>query len=103
MPLSHARRSFEDLQSKAKKALISRCLTKLKPGGWFINIDEMKTTHQDSYLRSMQFWVEHVAKKTFGVPEELREEFSTWKDRIDKWAVRNIEHISKPNNSGDDI
>lgn len=95
--------AIHHLETDAKKDLYQRCYAKLGPGGWFVNIDEMKTVYSDAYMNSMRFWVKHVEGIEKEIPADYSEEYQIWKGRIDDWASRNIDNIAKPKIRGDDI
>ena len=52
--------AIHHLTQEEKKTLYQRVYDLLLPGGWFVNVDEMKTADEDAYLESMRFWVRYV-------------------------------------------
>ena len=54
--------AIHHLTGDEKQVLYKRVFDVLKPGGWFFNIDEMKTVYKDAYVASMRRWVDYVAQ-----------------------------------------
>ena len=95
--------AIHHLQEDEKKALYRRCLEMLKPGGWFFNIDEMKTMYKDAYLSSMRLWVQHVQEMGQKLPAERQADYARWKEKFDNWELRNVVNVDEAKTKGDDI
>ena len=95
--------SIHHLENDKKKALYSRCFDVLADGGWFINIDEMKTLNNDSYLYSLQHWVNHVEESKANTSEDEMHFYDKWKYHFDNWKIRNVDNIDQPKSKGDDL
>lgn len=88
---------------KEKKALYDRVYDLLLPGGWFVNVDEIKTADKDAYLESMRFWVRHVRDAEQEMSPEQLPYYRKWQVHFCRWRQRNIDHISEPKTKGDDL
>ena len=95
--------AIHHLETEAKKNLYKRCYETLNTGGWFINIDEMKTVYEDAYLNAMRLWVKYVEDYKERITDNEVKYYQAWKSAIDNWAVRNIEKAGQPKKEGDDI
>ena len=95
--------AIHHLESHEKRALYQRCHDHLKRGGWFVNIDEMKTVDPAAYRNSLLFWVQYVEKAQHGVPDSLRDSCRKMMAQFDRWKQRNIDRIDAPKNKGEDI
>jgi len=94
--------AIHHLIKKDKKLLYQKCYDQLKPGGWFINIDEMKSFFNDAYMKSMKYWYDYVLK-TKGTLGELEKYYDDWMLYFEKWKQRNINNVNVPKIKGDDI
>lgn len=95
--------AIHHLEETEKKTLYRRCWETLRPGGWFFNIDEMKTISQDAYLSSMHLWIKHVQETRQELAADRLPDYQKWKNRFDNWELRNVVNIGKPKTKGDDI
>jgi tRNA (cmo5U34)-methyltransferase len=95
--------AIHHLETEEKKNLYKRCYETLNPGGWLINIDEMKTVYEDAYFNSMRLWVKYVEEYKEKIPDNELEYHQVWKSQIDNWALRNIDNAGQPKKKGDDI
>jgi hypothetical protein len=95
--------AIHHLEENEKKALYRRCKDILRPGGWFFNIDEMKTLDRDAYLASMHLWVAYVKRMEKELSPDLLPDYQKWKEKFDRWELRNVVNIDKPKTKGDDI
>ena len=93
--------AIHHLESAEKHRLTERCFAALRPGGWFINTDEMRPEDDDAYYRSLLYWVRHVDAAE--VPEELAAEAAGWRASFERWKARNIENFGAPKQIGDDL
>ena len=89
--------------SQEKKDLYRRCHEVLNPGGWFINIDEMKTVYPDAYMKNMKFWLSHVRAMKNEVPETEQAYYDMWNEHFGQWEKRNVHDVDKEKVKGDDI
>lgn len=95
--------AIHHLTSPDKQALYQRVFHLLKPGGKFINLDEMRTASQDAYLQSMRFWVRHVEGRRAQLTAEQVPHYEKWRAHFDRWRTRNICGIGEPKAKGDDL
>jgi tRNA (cmo5U34)-methyltransferase len=95
--------AIHHLESEEKRSLYSKCYSMLNSGGWFLNIDEMKTAFADGYNRSMQYWVDYVSDQERIIPENKLHYFKKWKSHFDNWKIRNIDNFDTPKIKGDDL
>ncbi len=95
--------AIHHLETDEKRALYARCFDTLKPGGLFVNLDEMRTLYDESYIDTMQYWVDHCDGAHGDIPAELAEDYDSWQTRFAKWRMRNIDNADKPKAKGDDI
>lgn len=95
--------AIHHLDTQGKQGLYRRCFEALKPGGWFFNVDEMKTIDEQAYRNSLRFWVRWVEKSQDRVPPELRAECARWTAHFEKWKARNVDGVESPKQKGDDI
>jgi tRNA (cmo5U34)-methyltransferase len=95
--------AIHHLLNEDKKALYARCFDILADGGWFINIDEMKTLYEDSYLRSLHYWLKYVNDSEATISETDAHYYNKWKYHFDNWKTRNIDNMGEPKAKGDDL
>ncbi len=95
--------SIHHLETQEKKRLYKRIYDILNPGGWFFNIDEMKTLYQDSYLQSMEFWGRYSAEAGNSLSEEKQIFLPSWNKHFENWKLRNIKQSGSTKQKGDDI
>jgi tRNA (cmo5U34)-methyltransferase len=95
--------AIHHLTHEEKRSLYQRCFTRLRPGGLFINADEMKTMDEDAYVNSLRFWVQHAANVKASITKEDKEHYDRWMFHFDKWKERNVDNIHVPKVKGDDI
>jgi tRNA (cmo5U34)-methyltransferase len=86
-----------------KRRLYERCHRRLKPGGWFLNCDEMRADDPAAYLNTLLYWVRFVDRTAPTVPAERREPCRAWCEKFEGWKDRNIVHRGQPQLPGDDI
>ena len=101
--LIHSMSAIHHLDAAGKRDLYRRCLRALNPGGWFLNVDEMKTLTKEGYLNSMRRWVEHVAHGAEGLDAELLPYYEVVSVHFDNWERRNVLGIDEPKGPGDDL
>jgi len=95
--------AIHHLRSDEKHELYQRCFDRLRPGGSFINSDEMKGAGDDAYLDSLLFWVQHAEDAKASMSEEDMAHYDRWMFHFDKWKQRNVDNIHVPKTKGDDI
>lgn len=95
--------AIHHLTGDEKQMLYKRVFDVLKPGGWFFNIDEMKTVYKDAYVASMRRWVDYVAQAQEAIPAETMIYYEKFKMHFDNWTVRNVDNVDVPKVKGDDI
>lgn len=95
--------AIHHLTGDEKQVLYRRVFDVLKPGGWFFNIDEMKTAYQDAYVSSMLRWVDYVAGAREHVSAEQMPYYEKFRVHFDNWKRRNVDNVDVPKVKGDDI
>jgi ubiquinone/menaquinone biosynthesis C-methylase UbiE len=95
--------AIHHLESEEKRTLYLKCYDMLNCGGWFLNIDEMRTLFADGYKKSMQYWVNYVNDQEKIIPENKRQFFKKWKNHFDNWKIRNVDNFETPKLKGDDL
>ena len=95
--------AIHHLTSEEKQQLYQRIFDVLKPGGWFFNIDEMKTVYHDAYVTNMHRWVNYVEQARESVATEELPYYEKWKGHFDNWKIRNVDNVDVPKVKGDDI
>ncbi|MDF2505040.1 class I SAM-dependent methyltransferase [Clostridium sp.] len=95
--------AIHHLETEEKKSLYKICFNMLKPSGWFFNCDEMKTLYKDSYINSMNFWIDYVNNVKSLIPAEKLKYYESFISTFSKWQERNVKHVDTPKVKGDDI
>ncbi len=95
--------AIHHLERAEKRELYARCRELLKPGGWFINTDEMKSLDQAAYRATLLFWARYVDEQMAKVPAELADHARNWRAHFENWKLRNIDGIDQPKTKGDDL
>jgi tRNA (cmo5U34)-methyltransferase len=95
--------AIHHLDGANKKKLYAKCFNALTAGGWLFNIDEMKTLREDSYVKSMEYWVHCVDAARSSIPADLLPCYEEWMKRFRSWKKRNIDLRGGPKAEGDDI
>ena len=95
--------AIHHLENNEKRALYARCYDILSDGGWFINIDEMKTLNKDAYLLNLYQWINHVEEYKSNISENEMHFYNKWKTHFDNWKIRNVDNIDRPKSKGDDL
>lgn len=95
--------AIHHLTGDEKQQLYQRIYNILEPGGWFFNIDEMKTVYQDAYVSNMYRWVNYVEQACDSVPAEEMPYYEKWKGHFNNWKIRNVNNVNVPKVKGDDI
>lgn len=95
--------AIHHLEDEDKAVLYKRCYSLLAGGGWFFNIDEMKTVHERPYLDSLRYWVWHVQRAGDGLPADMKLPYERWVEKFEGWKRRNLENIHEPKSEGDDL
>ncbi len=95
--------AIHHLETHEKKDLYRVCFETLRPGGWFFNIDEMRSVSDDAYRNSLLRLVKHVDdfESIFsGLEAEHYKEFVFY---FERWKKRNIDEFDRPKTKGEDI
>lgn len=95
--------AIHHLTNEEKKRLYSYCHKHLSDGGWFLNIDEMKSIDSIAYLNSLRHWVSHVKRSESRVPLEILPKYEKWRFHFDQWEERNVSNFDLPKQKGDDL
>jgi len=95
--------AIHHLESHGKQQLYQRCFDCLKPGGWFVNIDEMKTIYPDAYFNSLRYWERYCEEQGLRVKGAFMERYRKWRKHFQQWKERNINGLNMPKVKGDDI
>ena len=95
--------AIHHLEDKNKKSLYRRCFDALAPGGWFFNIDEMKTMDDTAYRTALQLWISHVDETARKLASVCPDELDVWMAKFDSWKQRNVTNMGTPKTEGDDI
>ena len=95
--------AIHHLSNENKKKLYKKCYDALEEGGWFFNIDEMKTLTENAYLKSLNYWVYHVEKQGNLISEDLIDSYSELMKQFNNWKKRNVDNVHLPKQEGDDI
>jgi len=91
---------LEDLE---KKALYAKCLKILKRGGWFVNIDEMKTLNLQAYKNSLLIKERYALEAHKLIDPDTLPYYNDYLEHLKKWKVRNIVNFNLPKQKGDDL
>jgi tRNA (cmo5U34)-methyltransferase len=95
--------AIHHLESRAKRGIYRKCFDMLTSGGWFFNVDEMRTFYDDAYLDEMNYWYRFVTSKKDGFTGELKDYYDRWMVNFDRWKTRNIDNADKTKSKGDDM
>ncbi len=90
--------AIHHLQPTEKRTLFGRCREALDDGGVFINGDEYRPADDSEYRVLLEEWSAHMvsALEAGRIPDSFRQ-------TLDQWRSRNIEHFGMPKKSGDDF
>lgn len=95
--------AIHHLSNGNKKKLYEKCHNILEKGGWFFNIDEMKTISEEAHLKSLYYWIYHAQKQKETLSDDLLDSYNGWMEKFDSWKKRNVDNISLPKSEGDDV
>jgi trans-aconitate methyltransferase len=95
--------AIHHLEDQDKERLYRRCFEALGNGGWFFNIDEMKSVNEQAYINSMHYWIDHVRRAGEGVPSAKKAYYEEFAARFENWKRRNVENLNEPKREGDDL
>lgn len=95
--------AIHHLDAEGKQALYQKVFNVLENGGWFVNIDEMRSQDDQAYKNTMIFCVEYVNDALRNLPPELVDYYYGWNRFFSGWKSRNIDHFGEPKQPGDDI
>lgn len=95
--------AIHHLTGGEKRALYARCGRLLAPGGWFLNVDEMRTLDRAAYRNSLHRWLQHVAACAANIPPEDRIFYERFCAHFENWRLRNVEGFDRPKVKGDDL
>ncbi|MGB9978766.1 class I SAM-dependent methyltransferase [Methanobacterium sp.] len=95
--------AIHHLQTENKKNLYKKSYDVLEKGGWFFNIDEMKTVNEEAYLKNLYYWAYHAKKQRHIIPDNLSSSYEAWMEKFSSWKKRNIDNVHLPKQEGDDI
>ncbi len=95
--------AIHHLEPLEKKKLTQKCFDYLNIGGWFFNVDEMKTLTEEAYKNSLDVWVRYVDNIKKDLPKEQMSFYNEWKFHFDNWKKRNVDNFDQPKSKGDDI
>ena len=95
--------AIHHLKNENKKKLYEKCYNVLEEGGWFFNIDEMKTLSEDANIKSLHYWIYHVEKQKNTLSGDEIDYYLKWMNQFDNWKKRNVENIHIPKQEGDDV
>ena len=95
--------AIHHLQTENKKKLYQKCYDMLEEGGWFFNIDEMKTVTEDAYLKNLYYWIYHAQKQKYTISDDLSPSYEAWMEKFSGWKKRNLDNVHIPKKEGDDI
>ena len=98
-----SRSAIHHLSNENKKRLYKRCYDIMEENGWLFNIDEMKTLSEDTYIKSLYYWIYHVEKQKNSLSGDEKDYYLKWMSQFDNWKKRNVENIHLPKQEGDDI
>ena len=94
--------AIHHLSNRNKRRLYLRCYRVVRKRGWFFNIDETSSPSDDAYRHHLKYWVHHVDRAKYEIPDNLRSEYDAWTKRFESWKIRNIETRGRKH-EGDDI
>lgn len=89
--------AIHHLETPEKRTLYQRCFDRLRPGGLFINADEVRPDDPAEYLQRLRTWGRHMD----AVVAEGRVT-PAMADALRSWQERNIDRFEEPRRSGDD-
>ncbi len=95
--------AIHHLTHDEKRQVYQQAFDALVSGGWFCNIDEAIPRSESTYLRAMDFWVQHVYSNQESVPERLWSLRDEWMAHFEKWKIRNVDQHDQPKEKGDDL
>ena len=100
--------AIHHLKDTDKAELYARCYKILEPGGWFFNVDEMKSVGEMAYRKSVEFWAWYVETESAAflssdINEQDRALCLQWLEKFESWKRRNIEQIHRQKQEGDDL
>jgi len=89
--------AIHHLDEYEKRLLAQRVAAALRPGGVFINGDEVRPDNESDYFARLQKWADHmqVGLATGAIPSLMH-------DILHGWIERNVTRFSEPRHSGDD-
>jgi tRNA (cmo5U34)-methyltransferase len=89
--------AIHHLDPAEKQALYCRCWEALRPGGIFLNADEVRPVDDAAYLAECRAWAAHMHRVMAAgvVPPPMC-------DALLRWETRNVEQFGTPRVSGDD-
>ena len=91
------------LLSEEKAEIYRRSADLLLPGGWLINVDEIRGYSDDAYLRHLKNWWQYGRNTESGIAPAFLEDYRQFMDHFQKWKERNIDHADQPKTKGDDL
>ncbi len=56
----------------------------------------MKTVNEESYIKSLYYWIYHVEKQKDMISKDLLGEYNEIREKFDKWRIRNVYNIQIP-------
>jgi len=95
--------AIHHLSNENKRKLYEKCYNTLEKGGWFFNIDEMKTLSEEAHLNNLYYWIYHAQKQKETLSDDLLDSYNGWMEKFDNWKERNIDNIHLPKKEGDDV
>lgn len=95
--------TIHHLENHEKQRLYERCFDLLNPGGWLVNIDEMKTIYPDAYFNSLHYWSRYCELQASRLQGDDSEIYQGWQREFEKWKDRNIRSFGQRKTRGDDI
>jgi len=95
--------AIHHLENHEKQRLYKCCFDLLNPGGWLVNIDEMKTIYADAYFNSLYYWDQYGQAQGKRLHGKYLKTYWKWQDHFRQWKIRNIGNFGQPKKKGDDI
>jgi SAM-dependent methyltransferase len=95
--------AIHHLDTAGKKAVYQDIYRRLKPKGWFLNIDEMKSVSEKAYYNSLCFWARHADQMDLPADPGQAGCFQTALRHFENWKLRNLTNYGHPKQAGDDL
>ena len=97
--------TLHHFETHEKQTVYHQCYDTVQPGGWVLNLDEMKSLSETAYRRSLDWWFRHIEQCEGTLPAEILPQYRQLQVGMRDWKARYLDNPLSPKTkaAGDDL